>query len=166
MPSPPKKGFSKEKTKERSFGKKILDASINVMDKALNIVPFVASARYENKQYVLTKKIESPLRYALKSYGLQTYNAFSSLLIGTWAFSSFFTGEINPKKQLEFFNSKQQHKYQINSAYNSIVKERVDDTTFVNLLNKYVPSSEKEKIINQNSLEGKTFGKEIKIDAE
>lgn len=56
------------------------------------------------------------------------------------------------------YKSDQRQKYnqKIDSTYNSIVKENVDDTTFVRLLKDYIPFSEKEKVVKQNSLENKT----------
>jgi len=90
--------------------------------------------------------------------------------VGTLVYFCLFGLEKISDKFCNKFESKkfevEKYRNRIDSTYKSIVNENVDDTSFVNLLNKYVPFSEKEKIVKQNNLEEKTLGKEILIEAE
>jgi hypothetical protein len=71
-----------------------------------------------------------------------------SCLFGLKKISNNFYNKFEMKEieRIEYQNK-------IDSTYNSILQENVDDTTFVNLLNKYTPLREKEKVVLQNKLE-------------
>lgn len=162
MPSPPKKGFSEEK----SFGKRTLDC-----------------AKYVGSHLPLLNEFNL-FRNAVRKddipWNILVRLVLSGLYFGS-AIHSYNSSSLNPRDWDRYYKieeekqkAKQKYQNQINSSYNSLFKNAENFEDSLEIYKKYglpiklqpVSFEEKEKIVNQNSLEGKTFGKEIKISAE
>jgi len=113
------------------------------------------------KGFSKDKKDSKKLIYIVTGFIGYTMLVGGSAIGLTKLASSKYPEENKTTKQTE----SEQYQNYVDSTYKSIVNENVDDTSFFNLLNKYVPFSEKEKVVKQNKLE-KNLGKEIKISAE
>jgi hypothetical protein len=129
---------SQEKTKERSILRRTLEF-VPLLGTALFYSrPEYTKFEYENKPILVLKKI---------------YHSANVVLLGLYLFGEIRTSGWTMKDYKKEFE-KENKKIQVtDSTYNSILQENVDDTTFVNLLNKYTPLREKEKVVLQNKLE-------------
>lgn len=136
----PKKGFSEEKTKERSLFRRIIEW-----------VPLVGTALFYSRPYTKFERDHKEFS-GLK----QLYHSASVVSFGAYIYFGMNTGNWTLEQCKKNVNERMQKNYKVDSTYNSIVKENVDDTTFVRLLKDYIPFSEKEKVVKQNSLENKT----------
>jgi hypothetical protein len=134
----PKKGFSSKRIKERSLARRITEW-----------VPLVGTALFFSRGEYTKFEYDYKEVSALK----QLYHSANVVLLGIYLFAGIKTDNWTTRDYKRIIEEKNQRISKVDSNYNSIVNKNVEDTTFVNLLNKYVPLSEKEKIVKQNELE-------------
>ncbi len=150
------KGFSKEK----NFRDEFLDGIKYVGKNSWKALPFIGFVNFFGKE---ANKIIKEYNKKDKSWGKEIalkslYHGGISFTTGLYTIMALLYGTLKPfeafaNNMKETQLQEQKHQRHIDSTYNSIVNENVDDTTFVNILNKYTPFVEKEKVVNQNSLE-------------